>query len=217
MTKDHLNSFSPLMTPIRFGWKRIIDRSSCPPRVVYISPCGRTIDCKTLSTYLHNTKSNLHIDWFCFDVKANCLSEFIPENIRLDVKDISNGQENVKIRCVNSVDDEAQPKFHYTSKCVVGGDVQMMGEDEARREFRVCCECTDGNCASSKTCACRRLTAEGAVQAEWRVPGVPEGWSGYINRKLMKKTELEIFECNERYVKILSKTLLIVVICKSKS
>ncbi len=54
---------------------------------MYSPPCGRRFNnFKTLFEYLSVTNSNLHVDWFCFDVGVDCFDEFVAQGVRLEVE-----------------------------------------------------------------------------------------------------------------------------------
>ncbi|KAK1382052.1 histone-lysine N-methyltransferase, H3 lysine-9 specific SUVH4 [Heracleum sosnowskyi] len=71
-------------------------------------------------------------------------------NKRTVCEDISGGQENLRIRVINEVDDTPAPTgFKYTVSNQIGEDVELPSSASG-------CKCI-GTCTDHKTCACARL------------------------------------------------------------
>ena len=69
--------------------------------------------------------------------------------------DITNGKENVRVSCVNSIERNAPPFVDYTTKRIPRKDVEINTEET----FLVCCDCTD-DCQDKAKCQCWQLTIQ---------------------------------------------------------
>uniref|UniRef100_A0A914GWV8 Histone-lysine N-methyltransferase n=1 Tax=Globodera rostochiensis TaxID=31243 RepID=A0A914GWV8_GLORO len=145
---------SPYFTPLLFGWHRML--------IKIPKECN----------YLRETnQSQLTIDMFSFDpqVRPEVLSKpFNEKSIKLE--DFTTGEEPMPISLANAIDDtEIGPNFIYRPRRT--GIKRMSVDQQQQQEDIPCiveesidpcfcsgCSCT-GDCADSKRCECRRLTA----------------------------------------------------------
>ncbi|XP_048587555.1 histone-lysine N-methyltransferase EHMT2 isoform X2 [Nematostella vectensis] len=96
--------------------------------------------------------------------------------------DISRGQENVAIPCVNEVDNEPCPDFHFVKEsCEVGGSSIQWNIDTIES-----CSC-EGDCRSGLMCQCANHSAHGKI---WYTQ------DGLLSNEIHKLDRPLIFECN---------------------
>ncbi|KAK7082459.1 hypothetical protein SK128_008527 [Halocaridina rubra] len=104
-------------------------------------------------------------------------------------QDMSKGEENVKISCVNALDDDPPIPLNYCNVRLPTEHVPL----NLDQDFLVCCDCTD-SCQDSKKCACRQLTIQGTrILNQVERPN-----AGYQYRRLYEQVQSGIYECNSR-------------------
>ncbi|XP_078588015.1 histone-lysine N-methyltransferase SETDB1-like isoform X3 [Branchiostoma floridae x Branchiostoma japonicum] len=189
-TWPHIN---PLKVPILYQWERYIGkkRPGGTRDVSYRTPCARMVrNVRDVSWYLMQTKTDfLSIDQFCFDPYV-MLDNMRPEKYFVKIPDISNGNEDVPISCVNEINHEHPDNVGYTKQRLPTPGVELNLDPD----FLVSCDCTD-NCQNKKTCACHQLT----IQAYRSRPGGQEDPdAGYEYRRLTEQLPTGIYECNSR-------------------
>ena len=70
--------------------------------------------------------------------------------------DITNGKENVRVSCVNSIDLSEPPSVDLYTKWRIPGKGVVINTEA---EFLVCCDCTD-DCQDKEKCQCWQLTIQ---------------------------------------------------------
>ncbi|XP_066276703.1 histone-lysine N-methyltransferase SETDB1-like isoform X2 [Branchiostoma lanceolatum] len=186
----HIN---PLKVPILYQWERYIGkkRPGGTRDVSYRTPCARMLrNVRDISRYLTQTKTDfLSIDQFCFDPYVMLDNKMLGKNY-VKIPDISNGNEDVPISCVNEINNEHPDNVGYTKQRLPTPGVELNLDPD----YLVSCDCTD-NCQNKKTCACHQLT----IQAYRSRPGGQEDPdAGYENRRLTEQLPTGIYECNSR-------------------
>ncbi|KAL3317912.1 SET domain bifurcated [Cichlidogyrus casuarinus] len=188
--------------PFRCGWlrevctplRRGVQMDEIPLSVVYVAPCGRRLaTTTTLRKYLDVTNSALNIANFCFDAFFLIDREFVPQQLAVEIKDISYGKEVYPIACVNSIDHEYTPYMDYASEPIPHELTPKTALDGG--EFNVCCECTN-DCRDKAKCACQQLTIEMSVLANKK--RAKNNRAGYKDGRLMEFQPGGIVECNDR-------------------
>ena len=69
-----------------------------------------------------------------------CVCVFILQDTKYYMKDISDGKEKKPVSCVNELQNQAPPSFHYSTDRMCGDDVIINTE----ASFLIGCQCTDG-------------------------------------------------------------------------
>lgn len=185
--------YSPLLFPILFGWRREISKtkkkSTAKHLVNYVAPCGRRLrNSEEVFKYLRMTKSRLQIDCYSFEYSVDVNTEWEPTRKVFYLEDISVGEENVPISCVNSLD-EGQPAALTYSRVRLPTKSVPLNLDPA---FMVGCDCKD-DCQNSNKCACRRLTITGTKFCGNEI----NEDAGFKNRRLYEQVISGIWECNQ--------------------
>ncbi|XP_068203468.1 histone-lysine N-methyltransferase eggless-like isoform X1 [Palaemon carinicauda] len=185
---------SPLLHPIIQGWSRLVVKQKrkaiTKNEIYYVTPCGlRLRNIEEVSRYIVNTESNLEIDCFTFETGIEISHEWEPFKKILFIEDITDGEENVKISCVNSLDDIAPIKLLYSNVRLPTEHVPL----NLDQGFLVCCDCLD-NCQNKDKCACRQLT----IQGTQILNHVANRNAGYQHRRLYDQVQSGIYECNSR-------------------
>ncbi|XP_076063214.1 histone-lysine N-methyltransferase eggless-like isoform X2 [Oratosquilla oratoria] len=187
---------SPLAFPIYYNWRRQVvkcrhsRRGFAQTRVFYVAPCGRRLrSIEEVLKYLRKTRSVLEIDCFSFEKGVDISNYWEPSKKLMWKEDISCGEENVKISCVNSLDEHAPPLLIYSSVRLPTSSVRLNLDPG----FLVCCDCED-DCQDKSRCACWQLTIEST-----RVMGGTENPNiGYEYRRLYAQVQTGLYECNAR-------------------
>ncbi|KAK7076102.1 hypothetical protein SK128_017129 [Halocaridina rubra] len=185
---------SPLLYPILQGWNRLIvkqrRKTISKNEIYYVAPCGlrlRNID--EVHEYIVISESKLEIDCFSFELAIDVSHEWEPFKKIVFSEDITSGEENVKISCVNSLDDALPQPLTYCNVRLPTEHVPL----NLDQDFLVCCDCTD-SCQDKDTCACRQLTVQGT-----RILDRHENpHAGYMHRRLYEQVQSGIYECNSR-------------------
>ncbi|XP_078669542.1 histone-lysine N-methyltransferase SETDB1-like isoform X2 [Branchiostoma floridae x Branchiostoma belcheri] len=186
---------NPLKVPILYQWERYIGkkRPGGTRDVSYRTPCARMVrNIRDVSRYLSQTNTDfLSIDQFCFDPYV-MLDNLRPEKYYVKIPDISNGNEDVPISCVNEINNEHPDNVGYTKQRLPTPGVELNLDPD----YLVCCDCTD-NCQNKKTCACHQLTIQ-AYRSSCRIGGQEDPDAGYNYRRLTEQLPTGIYECNSR-------------------
>ncbi|KAF8796329.1 Histone-lysine N-methyltransferase eggless like protein [Argiope bruennichi] len=182
---------NPLLIPIYVGWERQIWRYSGDSfskiRLMYRAPCGRHLrNLGEILKFLILTESKLTIDYFTLNPFLVVFRTFRPKEIKYEHPDVTQGKENVPVRCVNSWENVAPPYVEYSPKRYPGKGVYL-NED---KEFLVGCDCTD-NCQTPELCECQRITS-------YAYSGHYNADVGYKFRRLKEPVVTGIFECNSK-------------------
>lgn len=190
---DH-KGLSPLLYPMMFGWYRHIvkqrRRTMGRNEVYYVAPCGRRLrSVEEVFRYLLDTESNLEIDCFSFELAVDTSHEWEPFKKIVNIDDVSLGEENVQISCVNSLDETAPQTLVYSNVRLPTEHVPLNLDPE----FLVCCDCID-DCQDKSKCPCWQLTIQGT-----RILDRSENPNtGYHYRRLSEQVQSGIYECNSR-------------------
>ncbi|XP_035794441.1 histone-lysine N-methyltransferase eggless-like [Anopheles albimanus] len=188
-----MRSFSHLGKPLLCGWERQICKSRFKkvPSVVYRGPCGRRLrSMAEVHRYLRITKATLNVDNFEFDPQLRVFAEYRPQNLVVDIPDVSNGLEYTPVSCVNYFDDTKPPPCEYSTKRIPTEGVDLNLDED----FLVCCDCED-DCFDKSKCQCWQLTIEGA---KFLAPDQPIESIGYVYKRLDESVMTGIYECNAR-------------------
>ena len=183
-----------LLIPIILGWDRqvsagVVGKAKRSKSVMYTAPCGRRLrNLDEVHRYLRITKSCLEIDFFNYDWFLKIYDVWEPIKINTSIMDLSYGQENNKISCVNSVDKSYPEYMEYSTVRIPKGKVHINTDPE----FLVGCDCVD-DCQDKESCACHQLT----IQATACDPGGKiNNSAGYKFRRLAETHNSGIYECN---------------------
>ncbi|XP_035702151.1 histone-lysine N-methyltransferase SETDB1 isoform X1 [Folsomia candida] len=181
----------PLTLPLHFGFTREIAES--PYRSIYYrGPCGlRLHDMEEMYDYLTQTKCQIQIDHFCFDLAEDCLNEFRHSRQHSFLPDLTYGKEPVPVQLVNAFDHEFPPYVEYLSQRVAGSGVNFNNDEE----FLVGCDCED-DCRDATKCSCWQMTHSGISFSKFNTPENPI--TGYEYRRLKNNVFSGIYECNQR-------------------
>lgn len=185
---------SPMLYPILQGWNRIVAKQRrktvTKNEIFYVAPCGRRLrNVDDVFRYIVDTESNLEIDCFTFEMGINVSLEWEPFKRIYFAEDMSKGEENVKITCVNSLDDTGPLPLNYCNVRLPTEHVPL----NLDQDFLICCDCTD-NCQDASKCACRQLTIQGT-----RIFNHGDNFNaGYQHRRLYDQVQSGIYECNSR-------------------
>ncbi|XP_069953644.1 histone-lysine N-methyltransferase eggless isoform X3 [Cherax quadricarinatus] len=191
---DKHKGLSPLLYPLLFGWHRQIvkQRRKTVSRneIYYVGPCGRRLrTIEEVFRYLQETESSLEIDCFSFELNIDVSHEWEPFKKIVNIEDMSKGEENVQISCVNSLDDTAPQTLIYCNVRLPTEHVPLNLDPE----FLICCDCKD-DCQDKSKCACWQLTIEGTGILERN----ENQTAGYHYRRLFEQVQSGIYECNSR-------------------
>ncbi|XP_068205106.1 histone-lysine N-methyltransferase eggless-like isoform X2 [Palaemon carinicauda] len=191
--KKH-KDFSPLLYPLLQGWNRLIVKQKrktlTKHEVFYVAPCGlRLRNISEVFQYIINSESTLEIDCFTFELGVHVSLEWEPFKRIFYTEDMSKGEENVKISCVNSLDETEPLPLTYCNVRLPTQHVPL----NLDQDFLICCDCTD-NCQDKTKCACQQLTVYGT-----RICNMKENPNaGYQHRRLYEQVQSGIYECNSR-------------------
>ncbi len=192
---DLVKCINPLLVPLLHGWQRHICHQSktlisgSKKWVNYVAPCGRMLrSTGEVDRYLAITNSKLTIDMFSFDYFIYTDREFEANAEFLKIDDITNGQENVHISCVNCIDNTKPDLIEYSAQRIPLEGVPL-NTDPALMEG---CGCTD-NCRDRMNCACWRKTFEATTFMDNDQMNTSVGYRG---KRLTELVQTGIFECN---------------------
>ncbi|XP_045620247.1 histone-lysine N-methyltransferase eggless isoform X1 [Procambarus clarkii] len=191
---DKHKGLSPLLYPLLFGWHRTIikqrRKTQSKNEICYVGPCGRRLrSIEEVFRYLRETESNLEIDCFSYETNIDVSHEWEPFKKILNVEDMSRGEENVPISCVNSLDEAVPQSLIYCNVRLPTEHVPLNLDPE----FLVCCDCKD-DCQDKSKCSCWQLTIEGTRILERN----ENSTAGYHYRRLFEQVQSGIYECNSR-------------------
>ncbi|KAL3115594.1 hypothetical protein niasHT_014271 [Heterodera trifolii] len=205
--------FSPFLAPMLFGWNRMLIKIRTEngskkmgirsKRVQYGTPCGIRLNAiEQVAEYLRRTKfqqAKLSIDMFSFDpqIRPEIVAKPFDEK-SIQTEDFTKGEESVPISLVNAIDvSKIDPNFVYRPRRT--GIKRMQNDEGAEQSIDPCfcsgCSCTD-DCADSKTCECRRLTAVAHERLSKSLQIHKACVKGYNFRRLDDKIISGIYECN---------------------
>ncbi|XP_071636747.1 histone-lysine N-methyltransferase eggless isoform X1 [Temnothorax longispinosus] len=189
VSHEDLKGLSPLSIPLLCGWHRQLCKFSKGKKVIlYQTPCGvRLRNMEELHRYLLTTNSTLSVDLFDFDYWVRAFADFVVEKCFINIKDLSYGEENVPIPCVNDLDHTQPDTIRYTTRREPTEGVNL-NLDPA---FLCSCDCED-DCQDKSKCQCWQLTIQGATLGG----KMPNTAVGYIYKRLPEPVTTGIYECN---------------------
>ena len=145
-------------------------------KVCYVTPCGRRLrNFEEVHKYLTITKLNMEMDFFSFEWRLRVLDEFKVAK-EIQIKDISQAKQHVKISAINTVDNDYIEHIEYSTHRLPQEGVNINSDPE----FLIFCDCQD-DCADKKKCACRQLTIQ-SIKCE--KDNVAKNDVGYEYRRL---------------------------------
>ncbi|XP_044528598.1 histone-lysine N-methyltransferase SETDB1 isoform X1 [Gracilinanus agilis] len=187
---------NPLLVPLLYDFRRMTARRRVNRKmgfhVIYKTPCGlclRTMN--EIERYLFETSCDfLFLEMFCLDPYVLVDRKFQPYKPFYYILDITHGQEDVPLSCVNEIDTTPPPQVAYSKERIPGKGVFI----NTGWDFLVGCDCKDG-CRDKSKCACHQLT----IQATACTPGGQiNPNSGYQHKRLDECLPTGVYECNKR-------------------
>uniref|UniRef100_A0A8C6VMX0 SET domain bifurcated histone lysine methyltransferase 1 n=1 Tax=Naja naja TaxID=35670 RepID=A0A8C6VMX0_NAJNA len=192
---DLHRSRNPLLIPLLYDFRRMTARRRINRKtgfhVVYKTPCGLCLrGMSEIERYLFETDCDfLFLEMFCLDPYVLVDRKFQPYKPFYYIADITKGQEDVPLSCVNEIDSTPPPQVAYSKERIPGKGVFI----NTGWEFLVGCDCTDG-CRDKSKCACHQLS----VQATACTPGGQINHnSGYQHKRLEECLPTGVYECNK--------------------
>ncbi|NWX11065.1 SETB1 methyltransferase, partial [Caloenas nicobarica] len=193
---DQYRSKNPLLIPLLYDFRRMTARRRVNRKmgfhVLYKTPCGLSLrTMQEIERYLFETDCDfLFLEMFCLDPYVLVDRKFQPYKPFYYIADITKGQEDVPLSCVNEIDNTPPPQVAYSKERIPGKGVYI----NTSWEFLVGCDCKDG-CRDKSKCACHQLT----VQATGCTPGGQiNPNSGYQHKRLEECLPTGVYECNKR-------------------
>ncbi|XP_058016205.1 histone-lysine N-methyltransferase SETDB1 isoform X5 [Ahaetulla prasina] len=192
---DLYRSRNPLLIPLLYDFRRMTARRRINRKtgfhVIYKTPCGLCLrSMNEIERYLFETDCDfLFLEMFCLDPYVLVDRKFQPYKPFYYIADITKGQEDVPLSCVNEIDSTPPPQVAYSKERIPGKGVFI----NTSWEFLVGCDCEDG-CRDKSRCACHQLT----VQATACTPGGQINHnSGYQHKRLEECLPTGVYECNK--------------------
>uniref|UniRef100_A0A670ZFB1 Histone-lysine N-methyltransferase SETDB1 n=1 Tax=Pseudonaja textilis TaxID=8673 RepID=A0A670ZFB1_PSETE len=192
---DLHRSRNPLLIPLLYDFRRMTARRRINRKtgfhVIYKTPCGLCLrSMSEIERYLFETDCDfLFLEMFCLDPYVLVDRKFQPYKPFYYIADITKGQEDVPLSCVNEIDSTPPPQVAYSKERIPGKGVFI----NTGWEFLVGCDCQDG-CRDKSKCACHQLS----VQATACTPGGQINHnSGYQHKRLEECLPTGVYECNK--------------------
>ncbi|XP_013918604.1 PREDICTED: histone-lysine N-methyltransferase SETDB1 [Thamnophis sirtalis] len=192
---DLHRSRNPLLIPLLYDFRRMTARRRINRKtgfhVIYKTPCGLCLrSMNEIERYLFETDCDfLFLEMFCLDPYVLVDRKFQPYKPFYYIADITKGQEDVPLSCVNEIDSTPPPQVAYSKERIPGKGVFI----NTGWEYLVGCDCEDG-CRDKSKCACHQLT----VQATACTPGGQINYnSGYQHKRLEECLPTGVYECNK--------------------
>ncbi|KAL0962530.1 hypothetical protein UPYG_G00341290 [Umbra pygmaea] len=185
---------NPLLIPLLCEFRRMKSSRRINDKtyfhIFYRSPCGLSLSkMAAVQDYLQQTRSDfVFLDMFCFDpfVSLTKAHQAIP--YKINIPDLTLGRENQPLSCINEINSIRPVSVIYNKDRVATNGVSL----NTSSDFLVGCDCTDG-CKDRSSCSCHQLT----IQATALSPGGPEDINaGYVHKRLQKRLNTGIYECN---------------------
>ncbi|KAG5271110.1 hypothetical protein AALO_G00176000 [Alosa alosa] len=193
---DKYRRRNPLLTPLLYEFRRMTGRKRLNRKmsfhVIYKAPCGLCLrNMAEIERYLFQTHCDfIYLEMFCLDPYVLVDRRFQPQRPYYFIRDITLGNEDIPLSCVNEIDTTPPPDVVY-SKERIPADGVFINTDE---DYLVGCDCTDG-CKDKSKCSCHQLT----IQATGCTPGGQLNTSaGYTHKRLDECLPTGIYECNKR-------------------
>ncbi|XP_077433066.1 histone-lysine N-methyltransferase SETDB1-B isoform X1 [Vanacampus margaritifer] len=187
---------NPLLIPLLYDFRRMTGRRKVNRKmtfhVIYKAPCGLCLrNMAEIQRYLFQTKCDfIFLEMFCLDPYVLVDRNFQPLRPFYYIPDITGGNEDIPLSCVNEIDSTPPPKVAYSKERIPEDGVFI----NASLDFLVGCDCTDG-CQDKSKCSCHQLT----LQATGCTPGAQiNPNAGFLNKRLEECLPTGIYECNKR-------------------
>nr|XP_057941717.1 histone-lysine N-methyltransferase SETDB1-B [Doryrhamphus excisus] len=187
---------NPLLTPLLYDFRRMTGRRKVNRKmtfhVIYKAPCGLCLrNMAEIQRYLFETHCDfIFLEMFCLDPYVLVDRPFQPLRPFYYIADITGGNEDIPLSCVNEIDSTPPPNVAYSKERIPEDGVFI----NTSSDFLVGCDCTDG-CQDKSKCSCHQLT----LQATACTPGAQiNPNAGYLNKRLEECLPTGIYECNKR-------------------
>lgn len=194
-TDIHLGK-NPLLIPLLYDYRRMTGRRRVNRKmsfhVIYKAPCGLCLrNMAEIQRYLFQTGCDfIFLEMFCLDPYVLVDRRFQPQKPFYYIRDITKGNEDIPLSCVNEIDNTPPPDVAYSKERIPEDGVFI----NTSPEFLVGCDCTDG-CRDKSKCSCHQLT----LQATACTPGGQANpHAGYLYKRLEECLPTGIYECNKR-------------------
>ncbi|XP_061885660.1 histone-lysine N-methyltransferase SETDB1-B isoform X1 [Entelurus aequoreus] len=187
---------NPLLTPLLYDFRRMTGRRKVNRKmtfhVIYKAPCGLCLrNMAEIQHYLFQTRCDfIFLEMFCLDPYVLVDRPFLPLRPFYYIPDITGGNEDIPLSCVNEIDSTPPPNVAYSKERIPEDGVFI----NTSPDFLVGCNCTDG-CLDKSKCSCHQLT----LQATGCTPGAQiNPNAGYLHKRLEECLPTGIYECNKR-------------------
>ncbi|KAM3615143.1 uncharacterized protein V6R79_024033 [Siganus canaliculatus] len=187
---------NPLLTPLLYDFRRMTGRRKVNRKmsfhVIYKAPCGLCLrNMAEIQRYLFQTRCDfIFLEMFCLDPYVLVDRPFQPQRPFYYIADITGGEEDIPLSCVNEIDSTPPPQVDYSKERKPENGVSI----NTSADFLVGCDCTDG-CRDKFKCSCHQLT----LQATGCTPGGQiNPNAGYVHKRLEECLPTGIYECNKR-------------------
>uniref|UniRef100_A0A3Q2Z036 [histone H3]-lysine(4) N-trimethyltransferase n=2 Tax=Hippocampus comes TaxID=109280 RepID=A0A3Q2Z036_HIPCM len=194
--RDMHRGKNPLLIPLLYDFRRMTGRRKVNRKmtfhVIYKAPCGLCLRNMTeIQRYLFQTTCDfIFLEMFCLDPYVLVDRNFQPLRPFYYIADITGGNEDIPLSCVNEIDSTPPPKVAYSKERIPEDGVFI----NTSPDFLVGCDCTDG-CQDKSKCSCHQLT----LQATGCTPGGQiNPNAGFLNKRLEECLPTGIYECNKR-------------------
>ncbi|XP_061530207.1 histone-lysine N-methyltransferase SETDB1-B isoform X1 [Phycodurus eques] len=194
--RDMHRGKNPLLIPLLYDFRRMTGRRKVNRKmtfhVIYKAPCGLCLRNMTeIQRYLFQTTCDfIFLEMFCLDPYVLVDRNFQPLRPFYYILDITGGNEDIPLSCVNEIDSTPPPQVAYSKERIPEDGVYI----NTSPDFLVGCDCTDG-CQDKSKCSCHQLT----LQATGCTPGGQiNPNAGFLNKRLEECLPTGIYECNKR-------------------
>ncbi|XP_037129045.1 histone-lysine N-methyltransferase SETDB1-B [Syngnathus acus] len=194
--RDMHRGKNPLLIPLLYDFRRMTGRRRVNRKmtfhVIYKAPCGLCLrNMAEIQRYLFQTTCDfIFLEMFCLDPYVLVDRNFQPLRPFYYIPDITSGNEDIPLSCVNEIDSTPPPKVAYSKERIPEDGVFI----NTSLDFLVGCDCTDG-CQDKSKCSCHQLT----LQATGCTPGAQiNPNAGFLYKRLEECLPTGIYECNKR-------------------
>ncbi|XP_057689955.1 histone-lysine N-methyltransferase SETDB1-B isoform X2 [Corythoichthys intestinalis] len=194
--RDMHRGKNPLLIPLLYDFRRMTGQRKVNRKmtfhVIYKAPCGLCLrNMAEIQRYLFQTTCDfIFLEMFCLDPYVLVDRNFQPLRPFYYIADITGGNEDIPLSCVNEIDSKPPPEVAYSKERIPEDGVFI----NTSTDFLVGCDCTDG-CQDKSKCSCHQLT----LQATACTPGAQiNPNAGFLNKRLEECLPTGIYECNKR-------------------
>ncbi|XP_077577786.1 histone-lysine N-methyltransferase SETDB1-B [Stigmatopora nigra] len=187
---------NPLLIPLLYDFRRMTGQRKMNRKmtfhVIYKAPCGLCLrNMAEIQRYLFQTTCDfIFLEMFCLDPYVLVDRNFQPLRPFYYIEDITGGNEDIPLSCVNEIDSKPPPEVAYSKERIPEDGVFI----NTSADFLVGCDCTDG-CQDKSKCSCHQLT----LQATGCTPGAQiNPNAGFLNKRLEECLPTGIYECNKK-------------------